>query len=309
MDDVSFGFLSGFCFARKRKERKLPWPWGWEYWQGLQSWLEPILACKVPGAFLFLPHRWRGLTGTCKTKTGLTITLPLTHPPPTDPTTRPHLMSHLSFFFLFFFFLNSCLLTESSPTYTGSTTSDWRLLPGPFLPSFSSPFTFNLHQVSNPFLPFVFPGVYGKGWLVPHKGHRPAGKRENYWGNQKIRVEGERWRWVSFRFSFAPLHLFPSHFPLSFPPLISPSHFPDKSHTPFQGLKWSFMKKNDERPHYLVVNADEGEPGTCKDREIMRHDPHKLIEGCLIAGRAMHAHAAYIYIRGMFVVKIHGTGT
>lgn len=54
------------------------------------------------------------------------------------------------------------------------------------------------------------------------------------------------------------------------------------------------------RPKYLVVNADEGEPGTCKDREIMRHDPHKLIEGCLIAGRAMDARAAYIYIRGEF---------
>ena len=54
------------------------------------------------------------------------------------------------------------------------------------------------------------------------------------------------------------------------------------------------------RPKYLVVNADEGEPGTCKDREIMRHDPHKLIEGCLIAGRAMGACAAYIYIRGEF---------
>lgn len=54
------------------------------------------------------------------------------------------------------------------------------------------------------------------------------------------------------------------------------------------------------RPKYLVVNADEGEPGTCKDREIMRHDPHKLLEGCLVAGRAMGARAAYIYIRGEF---------
>lgn len=54
------------------------------------------------------------------------------------------------------------------------------------------------------------------------------------------------------------------------------------------------------RPKYLVVNADEGEPGTCKDREIMRHDPHKLVEGCLVAGRAMGAKAAYIYIRGEF---------
>jgi NADH-quinone oxidoreductase subunit F len=68
------------------------------------------------------------------------------------------------------------------------------------------------------------------------------------------------------------------------------------------GLKWSFMpKESDGRPHYLVVNADEGEPGTCKDRDLMRHDPHKLIEGCLIAGFAMGAHACYIYIRGEFV--------
>lgn len=67
------------------------------------------------------------------------------------------------------------------------------------------------------------------------------------------------------------------------------------------GLKWSFMPKvSDGRPHYLVVNADESEPGTCKDREIMRHDPHKLIEGCLLAGYAMGAHAAYIYVRGEF---------
>lgn len=67
------------------------------------------------------------------------------------------------------------------------------------------------------------------------------------------------------------------------------------------GMKWSFMNKpSDGRPKYLVVNADEGEPGTCKDREIMRHDPHKLVEGCLIAGKAMGAKAAYIYIRGEF---------
>ena len=68
------------------------------------------------------------------------------------------------------------------------------------------------------------------------------------------------------------------------------------------GLKWSFMpKQSDDRPHYLVVNADESEPGTCKDREIMRHDPHLLVEGCLIAGFAMRANTAYIYIRGEFV--------
>ncbi|GJP72830.1 hypothetical protein CLOP_g3584 [Closterium sp. NIES-67] len=69
------------------------------------------------------------------------------------------------------------------------------------------------------------------------------------------------------------------------------------------GLKWSFMPKvnPDGRPSYLVVNADESEPGTCKDREIMRHDPHKLIEGCLIAGVGMRARYGYIYIRGEYV--------
>jgi len=70
------------------------------------------------------------------------------------------------------------------------------------------------------------------------------------------------------------------------------------------GLKWSFMpKKSDGRPSYLVVNADESEPGTCKDREIMRSDPHRLIEGCVVAGFAMRAVAAYIYIRGEYVYE------
>ncbi|MDZ7628606.1 MAG: NADH-quinone oxidoreductase subunit NuoF [Parvularculaceae bacterium] len=68
------------------------------------------------------------------------------------------------------------------------------------------------------------------------------------------------------------------------------------------GLKWSFMPKEvKDRPHYLVVNADESEPGTCKDRDIMRHDPHLLVEGCLIASFAMKAQACYIYIRGEYV--------
>jgi len=70
------------------------------------------------------------------------------------------------------------------------------------------------------------------------------------------------------------------------------------------GLKWSFMPKADPaRPSYLVVNADESEPGTCKDREIMRHDPHLLIEGCLVASFAMEANAAYIYVRGEFIFE------
>jgi NADH-quinone oxidoreductase subunit F len=73
------------------------------------------------------------------------------------------------------------------------------------------------------------------------------------------------------------------------------------------GIKWSFMPKAsaDGRPSYLVVNADEGEPGTCKDRDMMRHEPHKLIEGCVIACFAMRAVAAYIYVRGEFVEEIN----
>jgi len=68
------------------------------------------------------------------------------------------------------------------------------------------------------------------------------------------------------------------------------------------GLKWSFMpKQSDGRPSYLVINADESEPGTCKDREVMRNDPHLLVEGCLIAGTGMGAHTCYIYVRGEFI--------
>lgn len=72
------------------------------------------------------------------------------------------------------------------------------------------------------------------------------------------------------------------------------------------GLKYSFMPKvSDGRPSYLVINADESEPGTCKDREIMRHDPHKLIEGALVVGFSMRAKAAYIYVRGEFWYEIN----
>jgi NADH-quinone oxidoreductase subunit F len=67
------------------------------------------------------------------------------------------------------------------------------------------------------------------------------------------------------------------------------------------GVKWSFMPdETGDRPHYLVINADEGEPGTCKDRDIIRNEPHKIIEGSLLSGFAIGAHAAYIYIRGEF---------
>ena len=71
------------------------------------------------------------------------------------------------------------------------------------------------------------------------------------------------------------------------------------------GMKWSFMPKQSEKPCYLVVNADEGEPGTCKDRDILRHEPHKLVEGALIASFAIGAHTCYIYVRGEFHREIH----
>jgi len=67
------------------------------------------------------------------------------------------------------------------------------------------------------------------------------------------------------------------------------------------GKKWSFISKEDESlPRYLIINADESEPGTCKDRDILRYEPHKLIEGALLAGFAIGAHVGYIYIRGEF---------
>ena len=69
------------------------------------------------------------------------------------------------------------------------------------------------------------------------------------------------------------------------------------------GVKWSFAPKEvkEGRPHYLVINADESEPGTCKDRDILRYEPHKLIEGCLIAAYAVSANTCYVYIRGEYV--------
>ena len=67
------------------------------------------------------------------------------------------------------------------------------------------------------------------------------------------------------------------------------------------GLKLSFAPKEvGSRPHYLVINADESEPGTCKDRDILRFEPQKLIEGCLITSYAINAHTCYIYIRGEY---------
>jgi NADH-quinone oxidoreductase subunit F len=71
------------------------------------------------------------------------------------------------------------------------------------------------------------------------------------------------------------------------------------------GMKWSFAPKEVKpgRPHYLVINADESEPGTCKDRDILRFEPQKLIEGCLIASYAVNANTCYVYIRGEYIAE------
>src|SRR5260370_11336833 len=66
------------------------------------------------------------------------------------------------------------------------------------------------------------------------------------------------------------------------------------------GLKWSFVPRTSPQPKYIIVNADESEPGTCKDRLLMEYDPHQMIEGILIAALAVDAHAGYIYIRGEY---------
>lgn len=73
------------------------------------------------------------------------------------------------------------------------------------------------------------------------------------------------------------------------------------------GMKWSFVppREKSRKPHYLIVNADESEPGTCKDREILRHEPHKILEGIVIAACAIEANTCYVYIRGEYVYEAH----
>src|SRR3979409_1589305 len=66
------------------------------------------------------------------------------------------------------------------------------------------------------------------------------------------------------------------------------------------GMKWSFVPKDSPKAKYVICNADESEPGTCKDRPLMEMDPHQLIEGLIIAGRAIHSHQGFIYIRGEY---------
>jgi NADH-quinone oxidoreductase subunit F len=122
----------------------------------------------------------------------------------------------------------------------------------------------------------IFTNLYGL-----HEWQLPAARRRGHWDGTKGMIEKGR-DWIIEEVKNSGLR---GRGGAGFP----------------TGLKWSFMPKQaSERPHYLVVNADESEPGTCKDRDILRHDPHTLIEGCLIAGVAMGAHAGYIYVRGEY---------
>ena len=66
------------------------------------------------------------------------------------------------------------------------------------------------------------------------------------------------------------------------------------------GMKWSFVPKDIPKPKYVICNADESEPGTCKDRPLLEMDPHQLIEGMIIAGKAVDSHQGYIYVRGEY---------
>ncbi len=69
------------------------------------------------------------------------------------------------------------------------------------------------------------------------------------------------------------------------------------------GLRWSFIPEKSKLPKYLIVNADESEPGTCKDRDIIRHEPHKLIEGSLLSAFAIGAHVCYVYIHSINISR------
>lgn len=142
----------------------------------------------------------------------------------------------------------------------------------------------------------IFTNLYGRhDWRL-----KGALKRGDWYKTKEIVQKGDNWIISeSSGLSFIKIKITKQNY---LPDEVKTSGLRGRGGAGFpSGMKWSFMQKPaDGRPKYLVINADEGEPGTCKDREIMRHDPHKLIEGCLIAGSAMGAQAAYIYIRGEF---------
>lgn len=146
----------------------------------------------------------------------------------------------------------------------------------------------------------IFTNLYGRhDWRL-----KGAIKRGDWYKTKEIVLKGPDWIISTFKIQEPTIFWFNLLIKICFcvSDEVKTSGLRGRGGAGFpSGMKWSFMNKpSDGRPKYLVVNADEGEPGTCKDREIMRHDPHKLVEGCLIAGRAMGARAAYIYIRGEF---------
>ena len=121
----------------------------------------------------------------------------------------------------------------------------------------------------------IFTNLYGQ-----HDWRLPGAKARGVWDNTKAMVSLGRDRVID---------------------LVKQSDLRGRGGAGFPtGLKWSFMPKESALPHYLVVNADESEPGTCKDRDILRFDPHRLLEGMVLAGFAMGANTGYIYIRGEF---------
>src|ERR1700759_2668818 len=84
--------------------------------------------------------------------------------------------------------------------------------------------------------------------------------------------------------------------------MIKESGLPGRGGAGFPtGMKWGFIPQGDGKPHYLVVNADEGEPGTCKDAPLMMADPHSLVEGIVISSYAVRSNHAFIYLRGELV--------
>src|SRR2546421_2405246 len=154
---------------------------------------------------------------------------------------------------------------------------------------------------SIPHSAFRTPHSVGKGRGVmgyPHKPHaRETVLLSRYFGEADARTYKG---WVK-RGGYAALEQARAMEPVRVTDIVKESGLRGRGGAGFPtGLKWSFMPKEKKKPHYLCVNADESEPGTFKDREIMRWTPHALLEGTAIAAHAIQAEVAYIYIRGEF---------
>ena len=140
----------------------------------------------------------------------------------------------------------------------------------------------------------------------PHKSHR----RETPVLSQLLRRRrGAYARWVEAAGGYRALEKALGMAPAEIVTVVKESGLRGRGGAGFPtGMKWSFMKPGDGKPHYLCCNADESEPGTFKDREIMRWTPHALVEGCAIGAYAIGAETAYIYIRGEFTEPLERDG-